>query len=197
MKKVNPFSKILFLCIVFACVATQSCKKDEEKNYMIFDGVRYDLSQGLLTKYGQYDPEDGHNFGLMLYSRGIQYSVSGNSWSGEGSFIYFEMYSEMASDLAPGTYVFEDLFGLAYKPFTFNLAFLGTDIDMGLQLKNELGDLKRFKQDVFHYLEEGNLRLGKNKSVYTINVDGITEESLAVKAIFEGPLMLVDATDTL
>lgn len=197
MKKVNSFSTILFSCIIFACVAFQSCKKDEEKNYMIFDGVRYDLSQGLLTKYGQYDPEDGYNFGLMLYSKGIQYSLTGNNWSGQGSFIYFEMYSEIASDLAPGTYVFEDLYGLAYKPFTFNLAFLGIDVDMGVQLKNDIRNLKQSKQDVFHYLEEGNLRLGKNKSVYTINVDGITEESLAVKAIFEGALTLVDAADTL
>jgi len=106
MKKLTGL--ILGILLIVGMLSS-GCKKEEEtpKNHMIYDGVEYNLSQGVLDYWGQAG-EGSYILDLVLLSSGFTlHEVGGeiDSLSGIGHGIVIELFSSSSTELVAGDYI--------------------------------------------------------------------------------------------
>jgi hypothetical protein len=106
--------RILSFKLMIATVALSTlfvaCKKDdkvETKNSFIYQNNTYDVSNGFISNYGKRGAFDATNFDIYLTSKAI--TNTGGDISGTGDAIYLDFNSASATELASGTYTFDDL----------------------------------------------------------------------------------------
>lgn len=186
MKK---FKWLLLLAAFVTPLFFVSCSDDDDDNgnghadgnHFTYDGNTYELSQGLLVYYGQWDGE-GFNFDVDLYSEGIVFPDDEEEWaSGSGYNIYFELFSPDADDLKPGTYEFDE--EGTQDPFTFNWA----DFSIDLNFDDQSG--------TFIDIIGGTVEVAKSGSNYILTIEVIAEDNKPVTGYYNGPLMRFDDDD--
>ncbi len=109
----------LLYAILIALISFTACNDDKDddgdtnkidtsSNNFVYDGEKYELSDGVIEYYGSFeDYPDEYNYDITLFTSGITYEV--DSWLlGEGSFLWIVLYTKNATELDAGTYTFWD-----------------------------------------------------------------------------------------
>jgi len=158
-----------------------ACSKDDDdkKNHFKYDGNTYEMTNGVMLKWGQMWGE-GYIFDLYLFSEGIQYN---GIWdiTGKGHGIFFELYSPSENELAAGTYNFdpED----EGDPFTFSWADFVIDFDIDNEIGTEID------------IVDGTVKVEKSGSTYTITIDAVAEDGKPVTGYYKGSFIVEDMSD--
>jgi len=106
--KLTKLIRTIALLTLISIVYTSCSKKEEEPapkttNFFTVDGKEYSLSEGITIEYGG-DATTGYNFDLIVFSSGLEADIINETFTGEGEFMYFELWSTSATGLAAGTY---------------------------------------------------------------------------------------------
>lgn len=180
MKKLSGL--ILGILLIVGMLSS-GCKKEEEtpKNHMIYDGVEYDLSQGVLDYWGQAN-EGSYNLDLVLLSSGFTlHEVGGeiDSLSGIGHGIVIELYSSSSTELVAGDYLWNSegngqvgTFEYADAVFNWN-----TQTDDGSDA----------------IANGGQVNVSKNGDEYEIGLDLTMEGGKTLTGYFKGVLKYYDS----
>ena len=173
--------KLPLLLIIVLLVALSSCKKDKEtdkKNHLKYDGKTYELAEGILINYGQWEETAPiYNFDLFLISSGINFEQE----TGQGHIIYFEFFTSSASQLAAGTYNYH---ATSYNAFTFDYGFFALDANFETGIAEIEGDI-----------EGGNVKVEISGSTYTITINGTDSDGKKITGYYKGSLTLYDLSD--
>lgn len=177
MKKKNFF----MMAIVFLAFASStmfvSCGDDdddenEKTNYFMLGEMEGDLDKGHLEYYGMWEEGEGYNFDIILVSSSIDF----DSETGVGDFAYFELFSESATELKPGTYTFNE----TYQAYTFDEGNFGIDFNIDSEENQDTGEMSN-----------GSVEISKSGDTYTIEFSGIASGK-TVKGHYSGTLMYYD-----
>ncbi len=172
---------LIKLSVLLLILATTGCKKDKDDdkspaNYFTYDGTTYELSQGFLENYGQWELDEGFNLDVTMVSKGLTAVETGGeltTFSGTGDAVVFEMYSTSAGELVAGDYVYgED----SFDPGTFEfgalmIGFTGPD---------------QFGEGV--YFTGGTVNVKKSGSQYEISFDCTAPSGKKATGYFKGNL---------
>ena len=106
--KLTKIIRRIALLTMFSIVFTSCSKKEEEPtpkptNFFTVDASEYSLNEAFTIEYGG-DATTGYNFDLLVFSSGLDPDVSNENFTGEGEFMYFELWSTSTTGLAAGTY---------------------------------------------------------------------------------------------
>ncbi len=173
--------KIFYLFFAVAMVLS-SCGNDDDggsdngvKGKMQIGSENYNLKSGTIENYGESDDGTTYNFDIELYSEDINSIDDESSLTGLNiSSVYFELWSENSSNLADGTYTYDDNYG--QNAFTF------TDSEITI-------DYSFFAEDGTYYeINSGEIEVSKNGSTYDITFEGTTSEGKDVSINYKGKL---------
>ncbi len=181
----HVFIKLFLFIFVFSFVLSSCDKKDnediEKKQEIVFGDKSFDLSWGLLEYFGKLEPNDeAYNFDLMLFSSGLEYVDSTEEISGKGSGIYFEMFSESATELVPGTYNL-DTTSINMKPFTFDFSGLSYNYDSATE-----------DSEIELELKSGSVKIEKSGDEYEITIEAMGESGEKITGYYKGTLKYND-----
>jgi hypothetical protein len=87
-----------------------ACKKEDKvelKNSFTFQSNTFDISKGFISNYGKSGAFNATNFDIYLTTSAI--TNTGGTVTGTGDAIYLDFNSSSATELASGTYTFDDL----------------------------------------------------------------------------------------
>lgn len=143
------------------------------QNYIAFNNRLFDLDYGIRACAGEVTINDDVNFiEMFLYSKTIEFSPT-LGFSQSGNLLYFEIFSESYSNIASGTYTFNNS-STAPDPYTFYFGLLFTNFNFSSN--NFVGQV----------IKDGKIYVDYNNvtGIYKINIDCITESGLSVKAQF-------------
>ncbi len=188
MKKTIHDLSLSVIAIVIPAVLFTACFEFEFLDQITYDGNKYEIVGGIIENFG-IEKEDpvSYRMGLTLYSDGLFYFRSIEEFSGEGAILYINMYSSSSSDLAPGTYVFNQTSrnSLTFDGGVFieNISFSMANPD-GFNAKNALaaGDA----------IKSGTLKLTMDDQFHRITFSGKTRSDKNLKATFRGELPIID-----
>jgi len=101
MKKIIYLSILFSLTFILFSCSSDDNPKDEINNFIKIQNDEYLLGYGLSEDYGVFS-SDIYNVDLTFLSTG--FTVNGNSYSGNGYGVYFEIFSSIPNKLAVGVY---------------------------------------------------------------------------------------------
>ncbi len=187
--------KIIHLAFIWCLLSTvmmTSCETDgtEEggsggssgEGAVAIGDVTFDLVRGYIARKGKDETEfEGFQMRLVLLSDGLKI-VENDEWSdgepdadGTGDGIIIELYSDYGSDLAEGTYTFDNSSDINPVNTFGEAAFycnVSTDSD----------------PEADYLLKDGTIVVSKNEDAYTIEIDGTTSDDETVACTYSGTL---------
>ncbi len=126
MKK--SFKLIALVCLSVLMVTSCGKDKEEEKNEenptatvtseMTYSGTTYALKSGFFFNYGKDDDPndgfdyDGTNFDFVAFTDGVNADVQNDSISGNGFYLYMELFSTGEITPAQGVYQLNQTFAV-------------------------------------------------------------------------------------
>ncbi|SHI86657.1 hypothetical protein SAMN04488096_105160 [Mesonia phycicola] len=178
--------KNIYLMLLTVCVAISSisCDSDDDNgntsddNYLMIDGVNYELESGVIYDYGVSYEGGSYNFDIILTDTDVVTSEDGVQTPEDTVFntVYFELWSDNADDLSTGTYSYE---GTADSD-----AFTYTNGEIEINYNIENGDA-----DSYHEIISGDVVISENGSTYEISFEGTTEDGSEVSLFYRGSLI--------
>lgn len=172
---------LLAIAVLTVSIVTVGCKKDEKESgsnigasagSITVGSNTYKLSGAVGYDYGASGWHDGYNIDLIVYSEGVTV-VGDTAFTGTGALIYLESFSNLASDLAPGTYSFNDD---QYPVFSFS--------DASLTYQGNVQDLSGTRLET----TGGTYALSKDGSTYTIVFNLDLENGSKATGTYTGPI---------
>jgi len=159
--------KLHFVLIIFAVLT--SCEKEEEgpKNYIEYNGQKYELTKGFIQNLGG----EHNNWDIILASDLIM--VTGEGITGFGNAVYLRMFSSSQTEFAPGVYTYSS----SANPLTFNRGTYGINYDYANRNGTSLA------------LVAGTINISLTGSDYTISISSVLASGTAVNAYYSGPLV--------
>jgi uncharacterized protein (TIGR02145 family) len=127
-----------------------------QKNYLKINDTEYELSQGALMYYGNFEGLGVCNHEIFLYSPGININWVDESGSGVGAIVDFSIFNTK-NKLEDGTYIFS----IPEIEETVKICD-GTDVN---------GDGKIDDNDCYHTLPDGKFYISSRISCYDSNIN--------------------------
>lgn len=188
MKKTIQLSKLLLLVFTIPAFLFTACKKDEVANLITYDGNKFKIAGGIIENFGlaKEDPAS-YRMGLTFFSDGISYNLENNEFSGQGAILYANMYSSSSSDLAPGTYIYDQV---SKNSLTFDGGVMIDDIAYSKAFPD--GIAAKNVSIAGEAIEGGTIKITKDNISYTITISATTSSEKIVKATYKGPLPIID-----
>lgn len=178
--------KNIYLMLLTVCVAISSisCDSDDDNgntsddNYLMIDGVSYELEDGLITDYGSSYEGGTYNFDVSLTSTDISIDEYGtvNTEDNVFTYIYFELWSDSADDLTEGTYT--------YAPIADSDAFTYTNAEILINY-NLANDTEESEEEIV----SGDVVISKNGTTYEISFEGTSEDGSEVSLYYRDNLI--------
>lgn len=187
------------------------CLKDKGLlSYLEINGERYELTQGAILNYGNFEGHGVYNHQVLLYNSEIDINWNEGTLKGTGPVIDFEIfntknivdngyYSFSIPEIAETVIVYDsiDINGdgiiniLDYHTtlpegkyyISSRLSFYGEEID----LNSNTAELPLIKS--------GNVVFSLSEGIYSIFFDCIGENGDTIKGHFEGPLKYLDFSE--
>ncbi|HRY98928.1 MAG TPA: hypothetical protein P5550_07705 [Bacteroidales bacterium] len=179
------FTLRALFALMIAGAALTSCNKDDDdddsspENYFMYDGKTYELTQGFIENYGEWEP-GVYNLDLTLMSSGFTVNMTNgqiDEITGTGNALYFEMYTSDSTKLDNRTYTFDEM---STANGTFDIGFLGINFSIANQTGTQ------------HVVTGGTVTVNKSGSTYTITWDLTDEGGKKVTGKFKKSLTLVN-----
>jgi len=184
----KTFKLFFGIIVLISIIASTGCGKDKvedtppvvNNNYVMFDGAKYELSQGIIENYGEYNAGSSFNTDLTLISGYTVYESNGeiDSLYGTGNYIYFELFSSQGEKLDIGDYIYDATESGDVKTFDY------AETAINFNMTTEDGTIKEIKG--------GKVSILSNGSEYEINFTGTDEDNKAVSAYYKGSLKYYD-----
>lgn len=168
--------KLLIHLIILGFVLS-GCKKDKDdkpQNYIEYKGKVIELSSGTVQPFGEWG--DGTNIDLTLFSTGI--SFTNNIIKGNGSIVYFEMYSSGIDVLTGGVYTFDPTASEAAG--TFDLGLLAFDVDV-----------ENIKPGDYIPVTQGTITVALDGNEYEITVECVDSDNKEISLYYKGRLDII------
>ena len=171
MKKFNI--KLIGIFLALISVALVSCDEEstEKENSFKYDGKTYKIANGYLENFGLI--ETSYNLDLILMTSGITYNSASGEPSGEGSYLYFEMFSSSSTQLNPGTYNFDYY---TWNAGTFDYAEIGVNVNFATEAGTYLS------------IVAGTVKVKLTDTKYEITIDCTLENNKKVTGYYKGTL---------
>lgn len=146
---------VTMLGIVFVSCSDEGEDPAPKTNFFSVDGTEYSLSEGLTIEYGGSETS-GYNFDLLVFSSGLEPDLNTETFTGEGDFIYFELWSTSTTGLVAGTYTIS----------TENLpnTFTSNNININYVASTKTSDAE-------YEASAGTVTIAVDGSTYSINFD--------------------------
>lgn len=173
------FMKTLFT-FLFATLILLGCKKDDDVapgNSFSFNGQNFEISQAILFDRGLVGTGLGHWMELFVLSSGIKvHDASGDydSTSGNGQFLYFEIFSPSGGALAEGSYVFDPRGTYKSNTFDFSIAIFNSNLSKAAKESSEI--------------TAGKVTVTKQGTDYRIIFDCAIADGTRISGTYKGPL---------
>lgn len=172
----------LFLLLLFGLFILSSCKKDEDSaeklNQLLVNEKSYELTKGLIQYFGEVK-QNTYNFDLYLFSNGINYDYTNNTYSGKGNIFYVELYSNSPTEILSGTYKYDP--DATFAPFTFFSTQVALDFNVETGLGSEGGIT-------------GTIKVKKSGTFYEFTINGIAFENQKLTGYFKGDFEVIDSS---
>jgi hypothetical protein len=186
--------------LAFSVIAT-GCKKDEEgetptptptpkKNELVIDGQATTVSTATLIYYGDFLGSGTENFDLLIGTGTLDINLAAASFTGKGDLLYMEMFTNIATHLAGGTYDYKpmsnlgDAFSFTNGDFTKNLDIMAETLDYD-------ADVNGGKVVVTH--TPGSTA---TNGIYEFTFDVSLDNGKKVTGYYKGALQFVDDSRT-
>jgi hypothetical protein len=173
---VKFLSKILMLASFAMVLVITGCSKDDKESAtgvitgsFAYDGNTYTLTQGAIINYGSYDPLKSNIYYLDLYL--MNDGLNLETMSGEGNYLYFEMFSSSDKALLSGTYNYDEP-----ATFTFDLGYVFINHQPGTNTGTTV--------EVYN----GSVTISQSGSDYTITIDCEDENGKKITGSCQGSL---------
>ena len=175
----------LLILSIFTVFAITSCSSDDDSgsnsngtnvssdSYLEIEGESYQLKAGAIEDFGE-GFNNTFNFDITLINSDVtiingDFTPSGDSFSG----IYFELWSENSSDLAEGTYSYND----TENAFTYTIGEIFKDVST-----------ETFSGEYFE-ISSGELEVNKNGNNYEFTFTGTTFDGDNISMYYNGSLI--------
>jgi hypothetical protein len=178
------------LTIILFLGSMTGCQKEEDVNFISYDGINLNIQSGVVESWGKLIPDaEGYNVDLKLYSAGISYNSETDTWSGEGAILYFEMFSPSEGELSAGEYILDK--SGSQSAYSFGRGYLVTGFCFEGTLKtSDFLKLVQNSENFFH-ITDGSVHVGKSKNSFSVRVQSTTDEGRELTASYHGPLSKV------
>lgn len=175
--KRNYLSAVAILLLVFT-----GCTKEEEPDHFRYTVNDYPLEQGFIHNFGMQEGASGYNFDVTIHSQGISYNRDRHEFQGTGHVVFFQMFSSSATELAKGTYQFNNG-ETSGAPSTFNVANFG----MQVNFSEETGTIVS--------AVSGTVKVSGTGEYRTFDFDCVTATGEKVSGHFNGYIPVFDMRD--
>lgn len=202
------FICVLFLSIILSCTDEET--SESAKSYVEINGTQYELIQGALQYYGNFERHGVYNHSIVIFSKEININWDKEEASGTGTVLDLDFFNTQTT-LADGTYTFStpevaetekvcdgvdrngdgkindnDCYtklpaGKSY--ISSRISFYGTKIDVNSENEPET----KFKS--------GSVTLKKDGDNYTITLDCVGSNNDVIKGIYQGTLKYLDFSE--
>lgn len=199
---------ILSLSVLFSC--SKDDDKETEKSYLEINGTQYELSQGVMAYYGNFEGLGVYLRSILLLSPDITIDWENEKASGIGPLISVDIFNTQES-LIDGTYSFStseesetekvcdgvdrnadgrvndsDCYrklpaGKSY--ISSNLSFYGNKVDIQSDKEPE------------NTIKSGTITLQINGNNYKITFDCIGKNNDQIKGVYQGILKFLDYSE--
>lgn len=170
------------VAILLALFGFTGCTKEEEPDHFRYTVNDYPLEQGFIHNYGMPEGASGYNFDVTIHSQGVSYNRDRHEFQGTGHVVFFQMFSSSATELAKGTYKFNNG-ETAGAPSTFNAANFG----MQVNFSEETGTIVS--------AVSGTVMVSGTGEYRTFDFDCITATGEKITGHFKGYIPVFDMRD--
>lgn len=205
MKNVLFIICLLFLSVLFSC--SNDDNKETVKNYIEINGTQYELSQGAISYYGNFEGLGVFLRSILLLSPDISVDWDNEKISGIGPLISLDIFNTQES-LIDGTYSFSTsevseiekvCDGVdrnadgrvndsdCYKKLPAGQSYISSN----LSLYGNKVDVQSDKEPEYTF-KSGIVTFQKNGDNYEITFDCIGKNNDIIKGIYQGTLKSLD-----
>ena len=170
------------VALLLAAIVFTGCTKEEEPYHFRYTVNDYPLEQGFIHNFGMQEGASGYNFDVTIHSQGISYNRDRHEFQGTGHVVFFQMFSSSATELAKGTYQFNNG-ETSGAPSTFNVANFG----MQVNFSEETGTIVS--------AVSGTVKVSGTGEYRTFDFDCVTATGEKVSGHFNGYVPLFDMRD--
>ena len=164
------------LASFFMVLVITGCSKDDKESAtgkitgsFTYDGNSYTLTKGAIINFGDYDDLKSGVYNIDLYLADDGLNIE--TMSGEGNYLYFEMFSSSDKALLSGTYDYAEP-----SAFTFDLGFVFINHQPGTNTGTTV--------EVY----DGTVTISQSGSEYTITIDCEDETGKKITGTCQGSL---------
>jgi hypothetical protein len=202
------FTFILFLSILFSC--SKDDNKDSVKSYLEINGTQYELNQGAISYYGNFEGLGVYLRSILLLSPEISVDWDNEKISGIGPLISLDVFNTQES-LIDGTYSFSTsevsetekvCDGVdrnadgqvndsdCYKKLPAGKSYIASNLSLYGNKVDTQSD-----EEPETTFKSGTVTLQKDGDNYTITFDCIGKNNDIIKGIYQGTLKSLDYSE--
>lgn len=182
MKKIST----LIIGVLILSIFLAGCKKDENtpKSQFTYDGIEYELSQGVMENFGQWGNNMNYNMEIVLLSSGFTTHESNgeiDSLSGTGHGIIFDLFTTDANKPAVGDYNYDAQGTGQAGTFAYGDAVINwnTQTETGTEFE----------------INGGKLTVVQSGDTYELNFSCTTDTGKTITGYYKGSLKYYDLSD--